>query len=280
MEDTTALIIPVLDEVATTGEIATLVGDCLTDSVVDRAVVVDGGSTDGTVAALEAAGIEVLHTVDLPPGGPQRGKGDSVRRAADVVGADRFVLVDGDLRGLGVEAVQALRDALDDGHIHLAKASFERLQRDGTTSRELGGRVTELLARPLLRRFAPDLAHVRVPLSGQQAVRGGTLRSLPLLSGYGLEMGLLLAVRHHHGPAAVVDVPIPPISHDAKSDASLVPMAHQVLAAAAWALGLGSGRPLDVTLDPGAGVHVLPPGAATPAPPATPATPAPTEDSQ
>lgn len=256
--DTTALVVPVLDEVGTTGEVAALVDDCLDGKVVDRAVVVDGGSTDGTVEALQSAGVEVLHTTDLPPGGPQRGKGDSVRRATDAVAADRYVLVDGDLRGLDVAAVRAMRDALDNPRIHLAKASFDRLQHDGTTHRELSGRVTELLARPLLHRFAPDLDHVRVPLSGQQAVRGETLRSLPLLSGYGLEVGLLLAVRHHHGPAAVTDVPIPPISHDAKADASLVPMAHQVLAAAAWALGLDGGRPLDPDVEPGAGVQVLP----------------------
>lgn len=259
MADTTALIVPVLDEVATAGEVAVLVRDCLAAGVVDRAVVVDGGSTDGTVEALEDAGVEVLDTVDLPPGGPQRGKGDSVRRATHAIDADRYVLVDGDLRGLGVAAVRALRDALDGDRIHLAKASFARLQHDGTTHRELGGRVTELLARPLLHRFAPDLDHVRVPLSGQQAIRGETLRSLPLLSDYGLEVGLLLAVRHHHGAAAVADVPIPPISHDAKSDASLVPMAHQVLAAATWALGLDGQPPLDVTVDPGAGLTVLPP---------------------
>lgn len=259
MADTTALVVPVLDEVATASEVAALVHACLDEGVVQRAVAVDGGSKDGTVEALEDAGVEVLHTTGLPPGGPQRGKGDSVRRATDAVDADRYVLVDGDLRGLGVAAVRALRDALDDDRVHLAKASFARLQHDGTAHRELGGRVTELLARPLLHRFAPDLDHVRVPLSGQQAVRGATLRALPLLSGYGLEVGLLLAVRHHHGAAAVTDVPIPPISHDAKSDASLVPMAHQVLAAAAWALGLDGAEPLDVAVEPGAGLHVLPP---------------------
>lgn len=259
MDDRTVLVVPVLDEVETAGEVASLVGTCLDDGVVDRAVAVDGGSTDGTVPALEQAGVEVLHATALPPGGPQRGKGDSVRRATDAIAAGRYVLVDGDLRGLGPDAVRALRDALDDDDVHLAKASFDRLQHDGTTHRELGGRVTELLARPLLHRFAPDLDHVRVPLSGQQAVRGTTLRSLPLLSGYGLEIALLLAVRHRYGAAAVADVPIAPISHDAKADASLVPMAHQVLAGAAWALGLDDGPPLDPARDPGSGLVVLPP---------------------
>ena len=273
MAATTALVIPVLDEVGTAGEVAALVGACVDEGIVERAVAVDGGSTDGTVEALADAGVEVLHTADLPPGGPQRGKGDSVRRATDTLEAARYVLVDGDLRGLGPGAVRALRDALDDERVHLAKASFDRLQHDGSAHRELGGRVTELLARPLLHRFAPDLDHVRVPLSGQQAVRGATLRSLPLLSGYGLETGLLLAVRHHHGPLAIADVPIPPISHDTKDDASLVPMAHQVLAATSWALGLDSGRPLDEAVDPGAGVEVLPPRTA-PSPTAT------TEDDQ
>lgn len=257
----TVLVVPVLDEVATTAETARLVGACLAGRVVDRALAVDGGSTDGTPAALRAAGIEVLAAADLPPAGAVHGKGDSVRRATDAVEAERYVLVDGDLRGLGVEAVRALRDALDDDRVHLAKASFHRLQHEAGSHRELGGRVTELLARPLLHRLAPDLDHVHVPLSGQQAVRGETLRSLPLLSGYGLELGLLLAVRHHHGAAAVVDVAIPPISHDAKPDSSLVPMAHQVMAAATWALGLDGQPPLDATLDPGGGLRVLPPSA-------------------
>ena len=254
----TALVVPVLDEAATVDETAALVHACLDEQVVDRAVVVDGGSTDGTVAALRAADVHVLVAADLPPGGPPPGKGGSVRRATDAIDAQRYVLVDGDLRGLEVDAVRALRDALDDERVHLAKASFHRLQRDGRTHRELGGRITEFLARPLLHRLAPDLDHVHVPLSGQQAVRGATLRSLPLLSGYGLELGLLLAVRHRHGADAIVDVPIPPISHDAKDDASLVPMAHQVMAAATWALGLDGRPPLDATLDPGGGLAVLP----------------------
>lgn len=255
---TTALVVPVLDEVATTAETAALVHACLDQGVVDRAVVVDGGSTDGTVVALRAENVQVLVAADLPPTGPVRGKGDSVRRVTDLLDAERYVLVDGDLRGMEVEAVRSLRDALDDERVHLAKASFHRLQRDGAAHRELGGRVTELLARPVLHRLAPDLDHVHVPLSGQQAVRGRTLRDLPLLSGYGLELGLLLAVRHRHGSAAIVDMPIPPISHDAKSDSSLVPMAHQVMAAAAWGLGLDGAPPCDPTFDPGGGIHVLP----------------------
>lgn len=255
---TTVLVVPVLDEAATVADTADLVRACLAAGVIDRAVAVDGGSTDGTANALRAAEVDVLAAGDLPPGGRVRGKGDSVRRVTDAVDADRYVLVDGDLRGMEVEAVRALRDALDDPEVHLAKASFHRLQAEGGTHRELGGRVTELLARPLLHRFARDVDHVHVPLSGQQAVRGATLRSLPLLSGYGLELGLLLAVRHRHGPEAIVDVPIPPISHDAKTDASLVPMAHEVLAAASWGLGLDGGPPCDPTLDPGGGLHVLP----------------------
>ena len=256
---TTALVVPVLDEVATTDETAALVHACLDAGVVDRAVAVDGGSTDGTVVALRAANVQVLVAADLPPTGRVRGKGDSVRRATDLLDAERYVLVDGDLRGMEVDAVRALRDALDDDAVHLAKASFHRLQREDGSHRELGGRVTELLARPLLHRLAPDLDHVHVPLSGQQAVRGDTLRSLPLLSGYGLELGLLLAVRHHLGAAAITDVPIPPISHDAKPDSSLVPMAHQVMAAATWGLGLDGTPPCDPTADPGAGLSILDP---------------------
>jgi len=261
---TTALLVPVLDERPTVDVVVALVRGCLATGVVERAVVVDGGSTDGTPEAFAAAGVEVLHAAGVDPARPVAGKGGSVWRAAQVVDADAYVLVDGDVEGLGPEQVRALRGALDGDGVHLAKGSFDRLQRDDGSVRELGGRVTELLARPLLARFAADLGHVRQPLSGQQAVWRATLRSLPLLTGYGLELGLLLAVRARHGAAAVVDIALPAITHDSKADASLVPMAHQVLAAAAWGLGLEPGTtPLEPNGDPGAGLEVRP--ATTPA---------------
>ena len=256
---TTALLVPVLDERPTVDVVVALVRDCLAAGVVDRAVVVDGGSTDGTPEAFAAAGVEVLQAAAVDPDRPVAGKGGSVWRAAQVVEADAYVLVDGDVEGLGVDQVRDLRAALEGDGVHLAKGSFDRLQRDDGSVRELGGRVTELLARPLLARFAPDLDHVRQPLSGQQAVWRATLRGVPLLTGYGLELGLLLAVRQRHGAAAVVDVPLPPITHDSKADASLVPMAHQVLTAAAWGLGLEPGStPLDPDADPGGGLEVRP----------------------
>lgn len=258
----TVLLVPVLDERATVDVVVDLAAGCRAAGVVDDVVVVDGGSVDGTAAAFAAAGVTVLHAARLPPGGDVLGKGDSVWRAAATLDADRIVLVDGDVEGLDVAAVARLAAGLDDPRVHLVKGAFARRQRDGGALRELGGRITELLARPLLARFAPDLDHVTQPLSGQQAVRTTTLRSLPVLTGYGLELGLLLAVRARHGADAVVGVELPAITHDSKADARLVPMAHEVLAAAAWGLGLTTdSAAIDSAEGPGAGLVVRPPTA-------------------
>lgn len=256
----TVLLVPVLNERPTAEVVAALVTGCLDAGIVERAVVLDGGSTDGGPAVLRSLGVEVLDAAALPPGTQRRGKGDSVWRGVAAVEADRYVTVDGDVRGLRVADVAALRDALDGDGVHLAKASFARRQRDGEAEVLLGGRVTELLARPLLARFAPDLAHVGEPLSGQQSFTREVATTLPMLSGYGLEMGLLLAVRARFGAEAIVDVPIRSLSHDRKSDASLAPMARQVLAAATWGLGLhADGTHDDVARQPDDVVVVLGP---------------------
>ncbi len=233
---------------------------CIEAGLVGRAVVLDGRSTDGTSDAARAAGLEVwpfapsggrsapLHAADAPEHGGAEilGKGDAVWRAAADVDADVFVLLDADVEGISVEAVRDLLAALSD-EVVLAKGSFERLQSHDGRVRPIGGRVTEFLVKPTLRQHAPELAHLAEPLSGQFAVRADVLRGLPIATGYGLEISLLLEVVRRFGAGAVVEVPIGRITHREKDDAALTSMADDIAATMADRLPLGrSGRPVPV----------------------------------
>lgn len=228
------LVIPALDESASIDRLAPLVARVLATDLFDRAILVDGGSSDDTVARAHRHGIEVVRAADLAPGGPVLGKGDTLWRAADLPG-DVLVCRDADVDGVDVDALVALARAACRPGVALAKGSFERLQYADGPPRPTSGRITEFVARPLLGLLAPELAHVVEPLSGQFAIRRDVLRGVEVVTRYGVDVGLVLAVAAAHGPAAVVSVDVGSLTHRAKQDASLVPMAHDV---AATILGL------------------------------------------
>ena len=228
------LVVPALDESASIERLAPLVARVLATDVFTRAVLVDGGSSDDTVDRARDHGIEVVRAADLAPGPPVLGKGDSMWRAADLPG-DVLVFRDADVDGVDVDHLVALAAAAARPGIALAKGRFERLQYADGPPRPTSGRITEFVARPLLALLAPELAHVQEPLSGQVAIRRDVLRQVEVVTRYGVDVGLVLAVAAAHGPDAVVSVDVGSLTHRAKQDASLVPMAHDV---AATILGL------------------------------------------
>lgn len=223
------LLVPALDEVEHMPRVGAFARACREAGLVARSVVLDGGSSDGTVAAARAAGLEVWQAHDATADEPLLGKGDAVWRASAELEADAFVLVDADVEGLTTDSVAALVGGLADGAV-LVKGSFERLQSHDGRVRPIGGRITEFLVKPLLRQLVPELAHLREPLSGQFAVRAEALRGLPVATGYGLEIALLLEVVRHHGRDAVREVPLGRITHREKADAELVSMADDIAA--------------------------------------------------
>lgn len=195
----------------------------------DRIILVDGGSQDDTVARARAHDIEVVTAASLGPAGPVLGKGDSLWRASDLPG-DVLVCRDADVDGIDVEHLQALAAAACQPGVALAKGRFERLQYVDGPARPTSGRITEFVARPLLGLLAPEVAHVDEPLSGQFAIRRDVLRSVEVVTRYGVDVGLVLAIATSHGPDAIVSVDVGSLTHRAKQDASLVPMAHDVAA--------------------------------------------------
>lgn len=157
-------------------------------TLVDQIVVIDDRSSDATARCAAAAGAEVHASSTLVPSfGPSLGKGDVLWRSLTVASGDIVVFVDADIRNPHPRFIWALiAPLLADPRIQLVKAFYDRpLAAGGVMHSAGGGRVTELLARPLLNLFWPALAQVVQPLSGEYAARRGLLEALPFFTGYG-----------------------------------------------------------------------------------------------
>lgn len=239
----TLLVVPARNEAASMPRVAALARKATEAGVISRTVVVVNGSTDGTLAAAQDEGLDAFVPVTDRLPLPVLGKGDALWRALVLRPAERYLFMDADVEGIDVTAMQAMVSALDDPGVVLAKGAFDRLQQGDGTVRPLGGRVTELLTKPVLSALVPELGHVREPLSGQAAIDGPTARSLPIVTGFGVEIGMLISVFQRHGPQAIRSVDIGQLTHREKQDTSLVPMAHEVATSLLASLGHISGRP-------------------------------------
>ena len=190
--------------------------------LVDQVIVVDDGSTDGTGPIARALGARVLRRDRCP------GKGAAMAEAARVATGDIVVFVDADVRNFGLHFVTGLVEPLlGDPSVVLVKGNYRRAGNDGAG----GGRVTELLARPLLRRLVPELAFVRQPLAGEVAVRRSALEGLVLEPGYGVEIGMLIDVARRFGPAAVRQIDLGERVHRNRPLEELAGQADEVLVA-------------------------------------------------
>jgi glucosyl-3-phosphoglycerate synthase len=204
--------------------------------VVDQVVVIDAGSADGTAELAAAAGAEVHQQAELlPDHGPVLGKGDAMWRALTVLRGDVVCFLDGDSEGFGTHFACGLAGAVAcEPGVRFAKAFYRRPFRAGAVELpEGGGRVNELTARPLLRRFFPELADVRQPLAGEIAARRDLLERLPFATGYAVEIAMLIDAYREVGldGLAQVDLDVRQNRHQPLS--ALGPMADAVLGAVA-----------------------------------------------
>ena len=130
------------------------------------------------------------------------GKGEALWKSLLVTTGDLLVFVDADLTHWGPHFVTGLLGPLlDDPEVRLVKGFYERLYAggDGSVSAD-GGRVTELVARPLLSLWWPELTGVVQPLAGEWAARRDLMESLSIPVGYGIELAVLLDTAREHGP--------------------------------------------------------------------------------
>jgi glucosyl-3-phosphoglycerate synthase len=197
-----SVCLPARDEEATVGPIVAAVVAELVErrGVVDEVVVVDDGSTDKTAAVAAAAGAVVVAADDvLPSVGPGTGKGEALWKSLHVATGDILVFLDADLVHFDPAFVTGLLAPLvDDPTVGFVKGFYER---PGG-----GGRVTELVARPMLGLFFPELAFLRQPLGGEFAARREVLEQVPFVQGYGVDLALVVDVAARFGPASIAQV--------------------------------------------------------------------------
>jgi glucosyl-3-phosphoglycerate synthase len=227
---TVSVCIPARNEAATIGPIVRTIVTELTAAgggigLVDEVVVVDDGSGDATAAIARSEGARVV-TGDTPGGG----KGQAMRVAlAEAVG-DLLVFVDGDVANFGAHFVTGLLGPLltDDGTT-VVKGFYRRPlngEPDG------GGRVTELMARPVIDLLFPALAVVRQPLAGETAAPRWVFEKCTLADGYAVELALLIDVASHFGVETIAQVDLGVRVHRNRPLSELRPQATDILAAA------------------------------------------------
>lgn len=234
-ESTVSVCLPARNEAATIGAIIECLMELRGLGVVDQVVVVDH-STDGTGDIARRRGAEV-HNQDglLPELGTVLGKGDAMWRALHVLTGDVICFLDADTEQFGGHfACGLLGPLLCRDTIAFVKGFYRRPFKVGeVTLPDGGGRVTELTARPLLNLFYPDLAAVEQPLAGEVAARRDLLERLPFVTGYGVDIALLLDAHREAGLDAIaqVDLDVRQNAHQPLRD--LGPMAFSVLRALA-----------------------------------------------
>ncbi|MFD3551108.1 glucosyl-3-phosphoglycerate synthase [Streptomyces goshikiensis] len=208
---TVSVVLPALDEEATVGEIVSVIRRDLIDGLpvplVDELVVVDSGSTDRTAEVAAEAGARVVHRDAILPRLPALpGKGEVLWRSLLETRGEIVCFIDADLRDFSSAFVSGIvGPLLTDPGVEFVKAMYDRPLGDAPGQ---GGRVTELVARPLLNLHWPQLAGFVQPLGGEYAVRRSLLERLPFPVGYGVELGLLVDALHTVGLEALAQVDV------------------------------------------------------------------------
>lgn len=229
-----SLCLPTLNEERTIGkEIVLLKSELMTrHPLLDEIAVIDSGSTDRTREVAASFGADVYLASDiLPSAGAKKGKGENLWKALYQLTGDLVVYVDADIANVRPYfAYGLLGPLLEKPEVQYVKAFYDRPLQVGKGVRMPGGgRVTELLVRPLFSLFFPELASFIQPLSGEYAARRETLEHLSFPIGYGVETTHLIDIYHRAGLAAFAQVDLDQRVHRNQSTASLGRMSFGIL---------------------------------------------------
>lgn len=234
---TISMCIPCRDEVATIGPIVAAARHHLIDrhQVLDELVVLDDRSTDDTAAVAANAGATVVNIDDIHRRhGVGHGKGNALWASLVASHGDLIVWCDGDVTSFAPDwVVHLIAPLLLDDRLALVKAMYHRPTTGGG-----GGRTTELVARPLLSLFAPELTALAQPLSGEFAGRRTVLEQIPFVEGWGVEIAMLLDLARRFGPQAIAQVDLGERHHRHRSLHSLSVQAAEVMATALTRMGV------------------------------------------
>jgi glucosyl-3-phosphoglycerate synthase len=228
---TISVVIPARNEERTVADVVGAIAQSL-HPLVDELVVMDSDSTDATASVAARAGAVVHRTAEvLPAAGSFAGKGEALWKSLAVTDGDLLVFVDADLTSWGPHFVSGLiGPLLAEPEVQLVKGFYTRVrtETDGSTSTE-GGRVTELVARPLISLWWPELAGVVQPLAGEWAARRSLMESLSVPVGYGVELATLMDTVAAHGLDAVAQVDLGSRAHRHQANHDLALMAAELL---------------------------------------------------
>jgi len=225
-----SVVIPARDEEATVGDVVGAIAAAFMTGtpLVDELVVMDSDSTDRTAEVAARAGATVYRCREVAERlGAYPGKGEALWKSLLVTTGDILVFLDADLTRWGTHFVTGLLGPLLDPaqQTLLVKACYDRVG-DGRAG---GGRVTELVARPLLNLWWPELAGVAQPLAGEWAASRSLLETLPIPVGYGVELAVLVDTARRHGTGAIAQVDLGERAHRNQPDADLAVMAAELL---------------------------------------------------
>jgi len=250
-EHSVSVCLPARECAETVGEIVAELAALRAAGAIDEIVVVDAASADGTAAVAERAGARVLQEAELlHEHGTVLGKGDAMWRALSALDGELVCFLDADTEGFsahfatgllgplvcepGVSFVKALyRRPLASGGSGVeerADAGAGGALHDGDGAHEGGGRVNHLTARPALALFYPELAGVRQPLAGEVAARRDLLEALPFVTGYGVEIAMLIDAWRELGLDGLAQVDLDEHRNRHQPLSALVPMAQTVMA--------------------------------------------------
>ena len=232
-ESSVSLVVPARNEAASVGDVVTRVRERLVDTVqlLDEIVVIDSDSTDDTAAVAADAGAVVHRAAEIRPDlGTHPGKGEAMWKSLFVTKGDVLVFMDADLLDWDTHFVPGLLGPLlTTPGVELVKGFYERPFGDAPFE---GGRVTELVARPLIALLYPDLAGLHQPLAGEWAVRRSLFESLSVPTGYAVELAALIDTAATRGTDAIAQVDLGRRAHRHQSLRDLGGMARAIMAMA------------------------------------------------
>jgi hypothetical protein len=229
--------LPALNEEKTIGLVIRRIRSALMDRMplIDQMVVIDSDSGDRTAEIASELGVRVVrHSQVLPEMGSYVGKGEALWKSLHELDGDIVAWIDTDISNIQPRFVFGLLGPLlREPRIQYVKGFYQRPIKQGDKLvPEGGGRVTELMARPLINLFFPELSGMIQPLSGEYAGRRALLESLPFFTGYAVETGLLIDILESEGLSALGQVDLERRIHRNQPLPNLSQMSFVILQAA------------------------------------------------
>lgn len=231
---TISLALPALNEAKTIGKIIKTIKTSLVEHypLLDEIVLIDSNSTDRTVEIAEGLGVPVAKHPDiLPQYGTCQGKGEALWKSLSVLRGDLIAWIDTDISNIHPRFVYGILGPLiREPRLMYVKGFYQRpLHMGRKLEARGGGRVTELVARPMINLFYPELSGLLQPLSGEYAGRRHALESVPFFTGYGVETGLLIDLFSIFGLNAIGQVDLEERIHRNQSLMALSKMSFEII---------------------------------------------------